>query len=64
MKNLINAAAEANINMLRVWGGGIYENDIFYDLCDKNGIMIWQDFAFAAHSPDYPEYQESMQTGI
>jgi len=60
-EELITAAAEANMNMFRVWGGGIYENDIFYDLCDKNGIMIWQDFAFAAHSPDYPEYQESIQ---
>jgi len=60
-EELISAAAEANMNMFRVWGGGIYENDIFYDLCDKNGIMIWQDFAFAAHSPDYPEYQESIQ---
>ncbi|MDR1631370.1 MAG: glycoside hydrolase family 2 protein [Dysgonamonadaceae bacterium] len=39
-------AVNANMNMLRVWGGGIYENDIFYDLCDKYGIMIWQDFMF------------------
>jgi beta-mannosidase len=60
-EELINSAADANMNMFRVWGGGIYENDIFYDLCDKNGIMIWQDFAFAAHSPDYPEFQESMR---
>lgn len=44
---LIKSAASANINMLRVWGGGIYESDYFYDLCDENGIMIWQDFAFA-----------------
>lgn len=42
----ILSAAEANMNMLRVWGGGIYEADIFYDLCDEHGIMIWQDFMF------------------
>ncbi|MDY0342663.1 MAG: glycoside hydrolase family 2 protein [Lentimicrobium sp.] len=44
---IVRSAAEANLNMLRVWGGGIYENDIFYDLCDKYGIMVWQDFMFA-----------------
>jgi beta-mannosidase len=60
-EQLVTDAVEANMNMFRIWGGGIYENDIFYDLCDKNGIMIWQDFAFAAHSPDYPEYQESIR---
>lgn len=60
-KELIEAAADANMNMLRVWGGGIYESDIFYDLCDKNGIMIWQDFAFASYGPDYPEFQESIR---
>lgn len=44
---MVKSAAEANINMLRIWGGGIYENDYFYELCDRYGIMIWQDFMFA-----------------
>jgi beta-mannosidase len=46
-KTLINNAVSVNMNMLRVWGGAVYENDSFYNLCNQEGIMIWQDFMFA-----------------
>jgi len=52
--NLINAK-EANMNMIRIWGGGIYEDDLFYDLCDELGILAWQDFPFACAVYSYNE---------
>lgn len=58
-EKLIDNAVKSNMNMLRVWGGGNYENDYFYDLCDKNGILIWQDFMFACAM--YPGTQDFFQ---
>jgi beta-mannosidase len=45
--HILNSAVASNMNMLRVWGGGVYQDDLFYELCDEKGILIWQDFMFA-----------------
>jgi len=61
-EKLLSAAAKSNINMLRVWGGGYYEADKFYELCNQLGIMIWQDFMFAcAYYPDRQWFTEEVK---
>ncbi|KAI8812040.1 glycoside hydrolase superfamily [Cladochytrium replicatum] len=64
LEYLVRSAVEGNQNMLRVWGGGYYESEEFYDLCDKHGIMVWQDFMFACaaiplHQKSYADSAEA-----
>ena len=56
----IQSVRDSNMNMLRVWGGGIYEADDFYELCDEMGIMVWQDFMFACSM--YPADQQFLES--
>ncbi|MFH1709291.1 MAG: glycoside hydrolase family 2 protein [Planctomycetota bacterium] len=62
-RRLVLDAAAANMNMLRLWGGGIYEHDAFYDACDEHGICIWHDFmfAYAAYPVFKPGFMESVR---
>ncbi len=60
--HLILAAKSSGINMLRVWGGGIYESDYFYQLCDQHGILVWQDFGYGcAYYPDDGDWAEKAE---
>lgn len=63
--DLMHSAKAANMNMLRVWGGGIYEDDLLYDLADELGILIWQDLMFAcALYPTDGDFLESVKTEV
>lgn len=62
LERILDEVVDSNMNMLRVWGGGIYESDDFYDLCDERGICIWQDFMFACGT--YPAFDEDFLDNV
>lgn len=64
-RQLLEDAVAANMNMIRVWGGGMYEHDIFYELCDELGLLVWQDLMFAcALYPSTPEFLADVELEI
>ncbi|WP_145412631.1 glycosyl hydrolase 2 galactose-binding domain-containing protein [Paenibacillus xylanexedens] len=65
-RELVELSVEAHMNMLRVWAGGIYEKEVFYDECDRQGVLVWQDFAFAnALFPDFNrDFMQNVQQEV
>ena len=61
-QKIIDDCVAANFNMIRIWGGGYYGSDHMYDLCDENGILVWQDFMFACLM--YPFYEEEYLSNV
>jgi beta-mannosidase len=65
VQNLLESAAKVHMNMLRVWGGGQYESEEFYNLCDQLGLLVWQDFMFACSLyPSNSEFLESVDREV
>jgi beta-mannosidase len=66
LEGLIRSAAQTHQNMLRVWGGGFYEDERFYDLCDRYGILVWQDFIFSCsiYPLDEPDFVENVRVEV
>ncbi len=66
LEGLIRSAAETHQNMLRVWGGGFYEQERFYDLCDRYGILVWQEFIFSCsiYPLDDPAFLENIRMEV
>ena len=62
LRKYVDDAVAAHFNMLRVWGGGIYENPAFYDACDERGIMVWHDFMFSCNT--YPAFDEGFRANV
>ena len=65
MRDWIKLIRDGNQNMIRIWGGGVYETDGFYDACDELGILIWHDFMFACGQyPCHTEFEDSVRKEI
>ncbi|VVC27091.1 Hypothetical protein CINCED_3A023604 [Cinara cedri] len=65
INHLLNSAKQVHMNTIRVWGGGVYESDEFYKICDKLGIMIWQDMMFACNMyPASKKFLENVEVEI
>jgi beta-mannosidase len=61
-RRVLESARDANMNMIRLWGGGYYESDAFYDLCDELGLMVWQDFMFGGGV--VPAYDQAFRANV